>query len=192
MHDILILGGSQFIGLDFYNYIGELGHDVVTANRGYHIRPTITIDRNHPEACSNLRCLKYNIVVDFSGYTLDHVKNSYQYLNFDKYIFISSSAVEALPFQNVGPQDRAMAVYAENKKKCEDFIIQNAKNYTIIRPCFVVGENDYTNRFIKYGEKYYWKEGGEELTYLIESSSLSRVIHDSFEKNDRCIINPCR
>lgn len=189
---VLILGGSQFIGLDFYNYLEPFGYDVVTANRGYHIRPDITIDRDDPSKCSVLSRAKYDIVVDFSGYRVDQVRNSYQYLNFDKYIFISSSAVEGFPFRNVRPQDRAMVDYAIDKKKCEDFIIQNAKNYTIIRPCFVVGENDYTNRFIKSNNKYYWKEGGEELTYLIESSSLSEVIHNSFEKNDRCIINPCR
>jgi hypothetical protein len=84
-----------------------------------------------------------------------------------------------------------MVNYAYAKKECEDFIINNIKNYSIIRPCYIVGEGDYTNRFYKKNNKYYWNND-LELTYYIEVNALSEVIFNQISNPNTLILNPCR
>jgi hypothetical protein len=83
-----------------------------------------------------------------------------------------------------------MIRYANNKKKCEDFIIKNINNYSIIRPCYVVGEHDHTNRFYKNNHEWYWKNG-DKLEYFIECEKLSSIIENEIYQTGQKIIKPC-
>jgi nucleoside-diphosphate-sugar epimerase len=190
--NILILGGSKFVGKNFVDYVSlNSDYNLILANRGITKTPDIIIDRDNEKDCFNIKNKEYDIVVDFSCYNLNQFKNTYQSLKFNKYIFISTSAVEGIPFQNVSPDMYEMARYAYNKKECEDFIINNIKNYSIIRPCYIVGKDDYTNRFYKKDDKYYWNNG-LELTYYIEAGALSKVIFDEINNTSNSIANPCK
>jgi nucleoside-diphosphate-sugar epimerase len=189
--NILILGGSKFVGKNFVEYISKNNQfNLSLANRGAIKTPNIVINRDNQLACSDLSAQEYDVVIDFSCYNLDQFKNTYKFLKFNKYIFISTSAVEGIPFQNVGPDMYEMVNYAYAKKECEDFIINNIKNYSIIRPCYIVGEGDYTNRFYKKNNKYYWNND-LELTYYIEVNALSEVIFNEINNSHNNIINPC-
>jgi len=190
--NILILGGSKFVGKNFINYANiNSKFNLTLANRGITKTPNVIIDRDNAKDCVNLKNKEYDIVIDFSCYNLNQFKNTYQYLKFNKYIFISTSAVEAIPFQNVEPDMYEMVRYAHNKKECEDFIINNIKNYSIIRPCYIVGKDDYTNRFYKKDNKYYWNNG-LELTYYIEVDILSKLIFNEINNCVNNIVNPCK
>jgi nucleoside-diphosphate-sugar epimerase len=190
--NILILGGSQFVGKNFVDYVCiNSDYNIIVANRGIIKTPDIVINRYNEKDCINLKNKEYDIIVDFSCYDLNQFKNTYQYLKFNKYIFISTSAVEAIPFQNVGPDMYEMVRYAYNKKECEDFITNNIKNYSIIRPCYIVGKDDYTNRFYKKDDKYYWNNG-LELTYYIEADILSKLIFNQLNNSSNTIVNPCK
>ena len=190
--NILILGGSKFVGKNFVDYISiDSDYNIFLANRGITKTPDIVINRDNEKDCINLKNKEYDVVVDFSCYDLNQFKNTYQYLKFNKYIFISTSAVEAIPFQNVSPDMYEMVRYANNKKECEDFIVNNIKNYSIIRPCYIVGKDDYTNRFYKKDNKYYWNNG-LELTYYIEADILSKLIFNQLNNSSNCIVNPCK
>jgi hypothetical protein len=190
--NILILGGSKFVGKNFVDYISTNSYyNIILANRGITKISDIVINRDNEKDCINLKNKEYDIVVDFSCYDLNQFKNTYQYLKFNKYIFISTSAVEAIPFQNVGPDMYEMVRYAYNKKECEDFITNNIKNYSIIRPCYIVGKDDYTNRFYKKDDRYYWNNG-LELTYYIEADILSKLIFNQLNNSSNTIVNPCK
>jgi len=191
MIKILILGGTKFIGKNFVKNISNSSYEILLANRGLIKTPDIIIDRDNEKECTDLGNYRFDIIIDFSCYNLRQFKNTYKYLKFNKYIFISSSAVEGIPFQNVSPDMYEMAKYAYEKKECEDFIINNIKSYSIIRPCYVVGEGDYTNRFHKKNNKYYW-QNGLELTYFIEVDKLSKIIFDIIEDKNNLIFNPCK
>lgn len=186
---ILILGGTLFIGKRFVESIQNKKYDIILANRGISGKVDIKIDRNNIESCKNLNDY-YDIVVDFSCYNLDQLTNVLSNIQFNKYIFISTSGVDFLPFRNVGPADYEMAAYIFNKKKCEDYITENISNYKIIRPCYVVGEGDYTNRFYKSGGKYYWNNG-VELTFYIEVDRLVDIINNTLKAQESSIIRPC-
>lgn len=187
---ILILGGTLFIGKHFAEFIKNKNFDITLANRGISGKTDIKIDRNNIEACQVLNHNYYDVVIDFSCYKLEQLTNVLQNIKFNKYIFISTSGVDFLPFKNVGTQDYEMAAYIFNKKKCEDYIIENISNYNIIRPCYVVGDGDYTNRFYKNGDKYFWKNGNE-LTFYIEVSKLVNIINNTLNIQESSIISPC-
>lgn len=190
--NILILGGSKFVGKNFVDYASiNTDYNIILANRGITKTPNIVINRDNEKDCINLKNKEYDVVVDFSCYDLNQFKNTYQSLKFNKYIFISTSAVEAIPFQNVSPDMYEMVRYAHNKKECEDFIVNNVKNFSIIRPCYIVGKDDYTNRFYKKDNKYYWNNG-LELTYYIEADILSKLIFNQLNNSSNCIVNPCK
>jgi hypothetical protein len=190
--NILILGGSKFVGKNFVDYISiDSDYNIFLANRGITKTPDIVINRDNEKDCINLKNKEYDVVVDFSCYDLNQFKNTYQSLKFNKYIFISTSAVEAIPFQNVSPDMYEMVRYAHNKKECEDFIVNNIKNYSIIRPCYIVGKDDYTNRFYRKDDKYYWNNG-LELTYYIEANNLSKLIFNELNNSFNRIVNPCK
>jgi nucleoside-diphosphate-sugar epimerase len=190
--NILILGGSKFVGKNFVEHTStDKRYNLHLANRGTVKKPDIIIDRDNETDCINLKNKQYDVVVDFSCYNLNQFKNTYQFLNFNKYIFISTSAVLGLPFQNVSPHMYEMARYAYNKKKCEDFIVNNVKNYSIIRPCYIVGKYDYTNRFYKEDDKYYWNDG-QELTNYIEVDDLSKITFNEINNTSNNIVNPCK
>ena len=187
---ILILGGTLFIGKRFVELIENKNYNITLANRGVSGKVDIIIDRNNSESCKNLNNSYFDIVVDFSGYNPEQLINVVSNIRFNKYIFISTSGVAFLPFRNVGPEDYEMAAYIFNKKKCEDYIIENISNYNIIRPCYVVGEGDYTERFYKNGSKYFWKNG-KELDFYIEVTDLNNIILDCFYKSQNSIVSPC-
>ena len=187
---ILILGGTLFIGKRFVELIENKNYNITLANRGVSGKVDIKIDRNNSESCKNLNNSYFDIVVDFSGYNPEQLINVISNIRFNKYIFISTSGVAFLPFRNVGPEDYEMAAYIFNKKKCEDYIIENISNYNIIRPCYVVGEGDYTERFYKNGSKYFWKNG-KELDFYIEVTDLNNIILDCFYKSQNSIVSPC-
>jgi nucleoside-diphosphate-sugar epimerase len=187
---ILILGGTLFIGKRFVELIQNKNYNITLANRGVSGKVDIKIDRNNAESCKNLNNSYFDIVVDFSGYNPEQLINVVSNIRFNKYIFISTSGVAFLPFRNVGPEDYEMAAYIFNKKKCEDYIIENISNYNIIRPCYVVGEGDYTERFYKDGSKYFWKNG-KELDFYIEVTDLNNIILDCFSVCKNSIISPC-
>jgi nucleoside-diphosphate-sugar epimerase len=187
---ILILGGTLFIGKRFVELIQNKNYNITLANRGVSGKVDIKIDRNNTESCKNLNNSYFDIVVDFSGYNPEQLINVVSNIRFNKYIFISTSGVAFLPFRNVGPEDYEMAAYIFNKKKCEDYIIENISNYNIIRPCYVVGEGDYTERFYKDGSKYFWKNG-KELDFYIEVTDLNNIILDCFSVCKNSIISPC-
>ena len=196
LNNILILGGTKFVGKSFANYFGSLDgvnkkYRIFLANRMIAGRCDIKINRDDDKSCTILKKYFFDVVIDFSCYNLTQFKNTYDYLSFNKYIFISTSAVEGIPFQNVSPDMYEMVNYAYAKKEYEDFIINNIKNYSIIRPCYVVGKDDYTDRFYKKDDKYYWNNG-LELTYYIEVNALSEVIFNQISNPNTLILNPCR
>ena len=71
------------------------------------------------------------------------------------YIFISSTA-------SILGSDR----YAKDKKAAEDEIIRRYDNYLIMRPYYLCGKYDYTDRF-DYSQwpRVFWKDTDIELSY---------------------------
>jgi nucleoside-diphosphate-sugar epimerase len=165
--NILVLGGTQMLGRDFVGVLSNMSqYNITIANRGL-TNPSlfpnikhITIDRNDSANCESLVGEKYDYIVDFSCYNIDQFNNTFNYLSYDRYLLISTQSVLDTRVLNEGNSLDTYYQYCLLKKQLEDFIInnENIKNITIARPCAVYGEHDYTNRFEKRGDDFFWKQ----------------------------------
>lgn len=191
---ILIVGGTKFVGKDIAHLLlTNPKLEIAFLNRGlsnqnlFENNKTIIMDR---DLKVNIPKEMYDLVIDVSCYNINQLKNVIDVIDFNKYIFISSSAVNGIPFQNISPDMYEMAEYAHKKKECEDFIINNFNKYLIFRPCYLVGEHDYTNRFYKKNGEYFWKNGAR-LSYYMESKDLANLINQNIYFENSKIISPC-
>jgi 2'-hydroxyisoflavone reductase len=178
---VLILGGTGFIGPHFVNVLGEGGHTITLFNRG----------KRDPEARAGVEQLlgdrngqidalkgrDWDVVIDNSGYTPKQVKATADLLkgHVRQYIFISSIAVYA-DFKKAGiDEDYPLATLKDpttdevngetygGLKVLAEQVVEAAygKDATIIRPSYIAGPGDHTDRFT------YWpwrvSKGGEML-----------------------------
>jgi 2'-hydroxyisoflavone reductase len=182
--DILILGGTVFLGIALVDSAQKRGHNLTLFNRGKS-RPEAfpEVEQIHGDRRSNLDLLAvrtWDAVIDTSGYEPAVVQASAQALKdaAGQYVFISSISVYS-DFRQVGiDEDYPIAqlpegadpnapfnveYYGPLKALCEK-AAENAVpgRVLIIRPGLIVGPYDPSDRFT------YWPfrvaQGGEVLT----------------------------
>lgn len=176
--NILVLGGTGFIGPHFVKHALERGHKITLFNRGRtntHLFPEaekLVGDRN-----DNLRALegrRWDAVLDNSGYTPLQVGLSVGLLKnaCDQYLFTSTRAVYTDFTQDVMDEDAPVGPadipesewdgYGPNKVLAER-IVQDAfgARTLITRPPVIVGPGDRTDRFTYWVDRI--DDGGEIL-----------------------------
>ena len=178
---VLILGGTGFIGPHFVDALSAGGHKITLFNRGKRdpeVREGIEqLLGDRAGQIDSLRGRDWDVVIDNSGYAPSHVKLTADLLkdHVRQYIFISSIAVYA-DFAKAGvDEDYKLAVlkdptnevrnnenYGGLKVLCEKVVETTyGKGATIIRPTYIAGPGDHTDRFT------YWpwrvSKGGEML-----------------------------
>ncbi len=172
--NILIIGGTQFLGRHLVQVALERGHTVTLFNRGnrnpFPELETIKGDRD-PSKGNGLEALKhreFDAVIDPSGYVPRIVKASAELLkdHTQHYTFISSISVYA----NLGepaPENAPLAkledetveavtgeTYGGLKALCEQVVEAVLPGRTLnIRPGLIVGEFDPTDRFTYWIER---------------------------------------
>ena len=178
---VLILGGTGFIGPHFVETLKGAGHTLTLLNRGrrnpklFPDVETLVGDRNgQMDAIKNR---DWDVVIDNSGYTLKQVKLSTDILkgHVQHYIFVSSISAYADLTPPGIDEDYTLATlsdpnieeitdtsYGGLKVICEKTVQQAfGKNSAIIRPTYIVGPGDPTDRFT------YWPvrvaKGGEMI-----------------------------
>src|SRR5688572_22029651 len=179
---VLILGGTGFIGPHFVDVLTAAGHKVTLSNRGkrdQQARPGIEQllgDRNGD--VKSLEGRDWDVVIDNSGYTPKQVRLTAELLKprVKQYVFVSSVAVYAdFKSKNIDesyklavlPAGEDPDVYkGENYgalKVLAERVVEDTygKQATIIRPSYIAGPGDVTDRFT------YWpfrvSKGGEML-----------------------------
>ncbi len=179
--DILILGGTVFLGRHLVEAAQARGHRVTLFHRGQHgtdLFPEaerITGDRN--ESLDALRGRRWDAAIDTSGYFPRQVKVSAEALAgaVGHYTFISSASVysdpsvpgidESAPTGTLADptvEEIAGETYGPLKALCEGAATAALPGRVlIVRPGLIVGPHDPTNRFT------YWPRrlaaGGEVL-----------------------------
>jgi len=164
--NILILGGTRFIGLHMTSLALERGHKVTFFNRGkthtdrFPEIERITGDRNGQ--IDGLKDRKFDVVIDNSGYVPRHVKLSAEMLapNIRQYVFISSISVYpdfSVPRDENSPVGKLAdesvekvdgETYGPLKALCEQAAMKALPGRaTVIRPGLIVGPDDNTDRF---------------------------------------------
>ena len=179
--DILIIGGTRFLGRALVDSALERGHKVTLFNRGQS-NPDIypDVEQIHGDRNTDIEKLgkrKWDAVVDTCGYFPRVVKLSAEYLadKVDRYVFISSisayketteiGADENAPvatLEDPTVEEITGETYGGLKVLCELAAEAALPGRTInIRPGLIVGAHDPTNRFT------YWpvriRKGGDVL-----------------------------
>jgi len=214
---VLILGGTGFIGPHFVDALIAHGHSVTLFNRGRDrrkLRPGVEQrvgDRNGQ--VDALKGGEWDAVIDDSGYTPRQVGLTATLLK-DRvahYTFISSiSAYADLKSPNIDesyplaqlkdPTIEAVTgdTYGGLKALCESVVEQTyGKRCAVIRPTFIVGPGDSTDRFT------YWpvrvSRGGEMLApgspsdpiQFIDVRDLADFVRLCAERRYAGIYNAC-
>jgi len=177
--NLLVLGGTGFIGPHLVRHAVARGHRVTIFTRGRHQADLpnevarLTGDRNgHLEALVGMR---FDAVVDDSATNPDWVRQSAQLLKNStrSYLFTSSTGVyypylkrgldeSVSPHLDVSDPKDGSETYGVSKARCEKEI-QDAfgDRALVVRPTYIVGPGDTTDRFP------YWPvrlaRGGEVL-----------------------------
>jgi 2'-hydroxyisoflavone reductase len=198
--NILVIGGTQFLGRHLVNVALERGHTVTLFNRGnrnpFPQLETIKGDRD-PVQGNGLEALKhreFDAVIDPSGYVPRIVKASAELLkdHTQHYTFISSISVYAA-FAQPTAEDAPLAKledetieavtgesYGSLKALCEQTVENLFPGRTLnIRPGLIVGEFDPTDRFTYWVKRV--ARGGKTLvpgspnleTQFIDASDLA-------------------
>ena len=179
--DILILGGTGFIGPHMVREALKRGHSVTLFNRGRSnstLFPDLeTIKGDRDGGLDGLKGRRWDAVVDNSGYVPRHVHDSARLLadNVDRYLYTSTVSVyDDFSIHNL--ENSALATIADEsieevtgetygplKALCEKRAasVVAADKLTILRPTYIAGPGDHTDRFS------YWpirtRKGGEMI-----------------------------
>jgi len=214
--NILIIGGTRFLGRHLVDSALARGHEVTLFNRGksnpdlFLNIETILGDREHDLA--KLAGREWDGVIDTSGYVPRIVRLSAQSLegSVRHYVFISSISVYAT-FSKVGIDENDPVgkiedesfeeitgeSYGPLKALCEKAVrdVFGENRALIIRPGLIVGPNDPTDRFT------YWPvrvaRGGDVLApekpdapvQIVDVRDLSDFIIKLIEENASGIYN---
>ena len=182
--DILFLGGTGFIGPHQIKYALARGHTVSMFNRGrnsglYGDKVEELIGNRDAKVDDGLRVLegdrRWDVVVDNSGYVPRHVRDSAELLHgrCSRYIYTSTVAVydfdKAASVDNEGPllaapepatEQVTGETYGPLKAECDRVVLDVYGDLaTIVRPTFIVGPGDRTDRFTYWVDRFH--RGGD-------------------------------
>lgn len=180
----LILGGSYFIGKAFFNSVkNDPLFTIYRANRGSRNNTIasendLILDRTLPQSCSILSDYHFDVVVDFSCLSVAMLNNVVTQLNNPYYVLISSGYAE------LSDPHHSDYHYGSQKLQCEQLVQQKFSETLIVRPGYVMGEDDYTGRFEKdpLTDTYYYKNSTHRVeqyidVHLLTSSLINLIQH---------------
>ncbi|MFW6160235.1 MAG: NAD-dependent epimerase/dehydratase family protein [Acidobacteriota bacterium] len=176
--DILIIGGTRFLGYHLTKRLLEDGHQLTLFNRGKTpddfgdqvIR--IRGDRTNPDIFKkSLQGKSFDVVIDMIAYKSEDSRVAVQTFsgNIGHFIHISTAAVYIVtknypcplreedydrPLTEPSQSNPGLWEYGFHKRRCEE-VLQTAFKEdsfpaTIIRPPIIIGERDYTLRAYSY------------------------------------------
>lgn len=171
MKNILVLGGTRYLGLEFINILNEENIKLFVASRNK--IPTqnfINIDRKNQNDLENLfKNIQFDVVIDFINFSLPDSEKLLNALRFQikppKLILISTTYIYDNPLQiekdsifsendflpsnhKLFGLDRPEISYSNGKRDMESYSVDNYYNdkLVILRFPIILGANDYTQR----------------------------------------------
>jgi len=165
--DLLVIGGTRFVGRHLVHSALSGGHRVTLLHRGGSGEPYLEAEHLHAdrdEDLSALRGRRFDATVDVCGYWPRQVRSLADALdgNGGQHLYVSSVSAYAEPagpnadettalteLDTDDPDTLAMSseVYGGLKAACERTAAQVHDRLTLVRPTYVVGPYDPTDRF---------------------------------------------
>jgi 2'-hydroxyisoflavone reductase len=185
--DLLVLGGTGFIGPHQIESALARGHRVTVFNRGRRAglfggRVEELVGDRDARVGDGLKALagtrSWDAVIDNSGYVPRHVRDSAELLQgrVGRYLYISTVAVydfeAATHFTEAGPlaaledptvEEVNNKTYGPLKAECDRLVRQMyGDGCTVVRPTYIVGPGDSSDRFTYWVDRIH--RGGDVLT----------------------------
>lgn len=175
MLNVLILGGTKYVGLKYFNILKANNFNIYVASRNNNSSQNfIQIDRKNSFDLENIfKRIEFDVVVDFINYSSSDCAVLLNSLALQKkpprLILISTTYVYESPLSiqrhslfreinfdpfnhNIKSIDSHKISYAEGKKDMESYAVTNYyfDKLSILRFPIILGPNDYTKRTIFY------------------------------------------
>jgi len=213
--NILVLGGTGFIGPHMVSEALRRGHSVTLFNRGRTNNELFadleTIKGDRDGGLDGLKGRRWDAVIDNSGYVPRHVRDSTRLLasNTNYYLYISTISTYA-SFATPNDEDSPLATiddesieevtgqtYGPLKALCEKRAREEIGDdrLAILRPTYICGPGDHTDRFSYWpvrtakGGEMIWPGGPSYPTQIIDVRDLANFTIDCVEKNVSGIYN---
>lgn len=203
MDNLLVLGGTRFIGRATVTEFRSAGYSVTTFTRGNRADPFtdtenvahITGDRHDKSALTDAReAVDPDVVVDCIAYHPEDVAVATSvFADVDAYVYVSSSGVYP---DNVNPRredetrirdctpeqatDDTQATYANRKAEGDREVFAAADrgvNAYSVRPCLVYGPHDYTQRL------NYWIHRIDNFDRVVVPGDGQHLFHRVFVRD---------
>ena len=196
--ELLILGGTGFIGPYQVEQALARGHKVTTFNRGrktglYGDRVEELIGDRDTGKDQGLKALegsrRWDVVIDNSGYVPRHVRDTVELLRgrVGRYLYVSTVAVydfsrgpvfdeqaRLAPLAEPGNEEVTRESYGPLKAECDRIVREAYGNEcTIVRPAYIFGPGDTTDRFTYWVERI--MRGGDVLGFPDREAELQWV-----------------
>lgn len=163
--NLLVLGGTRFVGRAIVDATRRGGHQVTLFNRGTHRDvfpdlPRITGDRDTDDI-KRIGEQQWDAVIDVSAYHPRQVRSVLDALRGQRphHVFISTVSVYADPVPEGSDESAALlevdesiprsdpTAYGGLKVLCERVMREATEHLTVLRPTVVIGPHDPTDRF---------------------------------------------
>ena len=213
--DILILGGTGFIGPHMVREALRRGHTVSLFNRGKSnntLFPDLKLYKGDRDGGLDvLKGNKWDAVIDNSGYVPRHVEDSARALKdvSSQYLYISTIATYAnltVPTDENSPlgklddetvEEVTGESYGPLKALCEKRAAAqiDADKLTILRPTYICGPGDHTDRFTYWpirtsrGGEMLWPGSRDDKTQIIDVRDLASFTIDCLEQSTSGVFN---
>lgn len=192
--NILVLGGSYFLGKFFVNLALQGGHCVTVFNRGRRPLKLLQVreivgDRHDINALKLLGGQHYDAVVDFCAYERNDIVSVFRQLRaeFDQYLFISTCDVyehgrpemlgENAPFER-RQLDGEAGAYIAGKVALEEELAACSERYgvpyTSLRPAFIYGPDNYAPRESMY---FHWIKKAGQILHPTDATGEFQMVY---------------
>ncbi|MCP2015244.1 2'-hydroxyisoflavone reductase [Deinococcus sp. HSC-46F16] len=216
--DVLVLGGTQFVGRHIVETLLSAGHRVAVFTRGRTPDELPeTVERLHgdrdggAEGLAALSGRTWDACVDVSGYTPRQVRASAEALrdSVGRYVFVSTVSVYAEqgrhPVREDDPRFPPAAedvtevtgeTYGPLKVTCEDIVEEvYGERATLLRPQIVAGPYDPTGRYtywvdrVAQGGRFLAPGDGSDSVQVIDARDLARFTVTVLEQDIPGVFN---
>ncbi|MFN7991229.1 MAG: NAD-dependent epimerase/dehydratase family protein [Candidatus Micrarchaeia archaeon] len=200
--DVLIIGGSRFVGPLLARRLLEGGHKVTLFNRGrirsaYAGAHFIKGDRDEGFGIDK----RFDTVIDMCAYAGEQTRSAIDQLGFDFFIHMGTAAAykksEAFPLREDSPIGDwpLWGEYNRGKAECERVLERSGVEYASVRPVYILGPGNYADRehFIysrlKAGRRITLPGNGEAVIQFAFAKDVAQSIALIAEKKARGAYN---
>lgn len=152
--NILIIGGSRFVGPHVISLLLKKKHRLTIFNRG-------SISSKYPRGVRYIKgdrtngfdiTEKFNAALDTCAYVGSQTKKAIKDLKFDYFLHFGTIAAykktEIFPLSEESPIGEwpSFGDYNKGKVECEQVLVKSEIKYGIVRPAYILGPKNYCDR----------------------------------------------